>query len=66
MEYSHCSEYEHLTMEEKLLVDMRMKKFFSDTLMNGLYGPMGEYHTVLKHLERNTIKILRQEKNNGR
>lgn len=70
MEYSHCTAYEHLTMEEKLLVDRRMKEFLSDTRIKaplyGPYGPMDGYHTFLKCIEYNTIRMLKMEKNNGR
>ena len=30
----HCPEYEHLTMEEKLLVDITMRKWFMRYLLN--------------------------------
>lgn len=67
MEYGHCQAYEHLTMEEKLLVDRRMKKFLSDTLIKApLNGPMDRYHTFLKCIEHSTIRILKMEENNGR
>lgn len=59
----HCPEYEYLTIEEKLLVDIEMGEWFAHANVQDLCMPMFTFREV----ERRIIEeIKRKEKNDRR
>lgn len=54
----HCQEYENLTMEEKLLVNIEMRKWFANTSLQELCVPM----FIFREAERRIIEELLKEK----
>lgn len=59
----HCPEYENLTMEEKLLVNMEMRKWFTRMNLQDLCVPT----FIFKEAESRIIEeFKRKEKNDKR
>lgn len=56
----HCPEYENLTMEEKLLVDIEVRKWFKDT--EDLCIPM----FIFRLTESRIIEELKRKEKNDR
>lgn len=57
----HCPEYENLTIEEKLLVNIEMRKWFANTSLQEVCVPM----FIFREAERRIIERLK-EKDEGR
>lgn len=53
----HCPEYENLTMEEKLLVNIEMRKWFANTSLQELCVPM----FIFREAERRIIEELKKK-----
>ena len=53
----HCPEYENLTMEEKLLVNIEMRKWFARAKLQDLCVPI----SIFREVERRIIKELKEE-----
>lgn len=53
----HCPEYEYLTIEDKLLVDIEMKKWFKSIELKDLCVPI----SIFKAAEERIIEILKEE-----
>lgn len=53
----HCPEYENLTMEEKLLVNIEMRKWFASVKLQDLCVPM----FFFKEAEKRIIKHIKEE-----
>ena len=53
----HCPEYEYLTMEEKLLVDIEMRKWFRSTELKDLCAPI----SIFRLAESMTIEKIKEE-----
>lgn len=57
----HCPEYENLTMEEKLLVNIEMRNWFASVELQDLCVPM----FIFREAERRIIEeFKRKEKKN--
>ena len=55
----HCPEYEYLTIEEKLLVNIEMRKWFASVELQDLCVPM----FIFREAERRIIEELNIDKN---
>lgn len=53
----HCPEYEYLTIEEKLLVDTEMRKWFKSIELKDLCIPI----LIFKVAEERIIEILKEK-----
>ena len=53
----HCPEYENLTMEEKLLVNIEMRHWLATVNLQDLCVPM----FIFREAERRIIEILKEE-----
>lgn len=53
----HCPEYENLTMEEKLLVNIEMRNWFASVNLQDLCVPM----FIFREAERRIIEELKEE-----
>lgn len=53
----HCPEYENLTMEEKLLVNIEMRHWFATVNLQDLCVPM----FIFREAERRIIRELKEE-----
>ena len=53
----HCPEYEYLTMEEKLLVDIEMRKWFASVSLQELCVPM----FIFRLAESRIIEKIKEE-----
>lgn len=53
----HCPEYENLTMEEKLLVNIEMRKWFASVELQDLCVPM----FIFREAERRIIEELKEK-----
>lgn len=53
----HCPEYENLTMEEKLLVNIEMRNWFATVNLQDLCVPMFTF----KEVERRIIEKFKEE-----
>lgn len=58
----HCPEYEHLTIEEKLLVDIEMRKWFKSIELKDLCVPI----SIFKAGESRIIELLKEKETNDR
>lgn len=58
----HCPEYEYLTIEEKLLVDIEMRKWFKSIELKDLCVPISIFRTG----ESRIIEILKRKETNDR
>lgn len=58
----HCPEYETLTMEEKLLVDIEMRKWFASASLPELCVPM----FIFREAERRIIEELKWKETNDK
>lgn len=58
----HCPEYGNLTMEEKLLVNIEMRKWFANTSLQELCVPM----FIFKEAERRIIEEFKRKDKNDR
>lgn len=57
MDVFHCPEYEYLTMEEKLLVDIEMRKWFRSTELKDLCAPI----SIFRLAESRIIEKIKEE-----
>lgn len=57
MDIFHCPEYEYLTMEEKLLVSIEMRKWFASVELQNLCVPM----FIFREAERRIIEELKEK-----
>jgi len=57
MDIFHCSEYEYLTMEEKLLVDIEMRKWFRSQELKDLCAPI----SIFRLAESRIIEKIKEE-----
>lgn len=57
MDSFHCQEYENLTIEEKLLVDIEVRKWFASVNLQDLCVPM----FIFKEAERRIIEELKRK-----
>lgn len=53
----HCPEYENLTMEEKLLVNIEMRHWFASVNLQDLCVPM----FIFREAERRIIEELKEK-----
>lgn len=53
----HCPEYENLTMEEKLLVNIEIRNWFASVNLQDLCVPM----FIFREAERRIIEELKEE-----
>lgn len=58
----HCPEYENLTMEEKLLVDIERRKWFASASIQDLCVPL----FIFREAERRIIEELKEKEKNDR
>ena len=58
----HCPEYENLTIEEKLLVDAGMRKWFASKSLQELCVPM----FIFRLAESRIIEELKEKEKNDR
>lgn len=58
----HCSEYENLTIEEKLLVNIEMRHLFASVKLQDLCVPM----SIFREAERRIIEELKRKEKNDR
>jgi hypothetical protein len=58
----HCQEYEYLTIEDKLLVDIEMKKWFKSIELKDLCVPI----LIFKAAEQRIIELLKEKETNDR
>lgn len=62
MDLFHCSEYEYLTIEEKLLVDIEMKKWFRSIELKDLCVPI----SIFRAAESRIIEMLKRKETNDK
>lgn len=58
----HCQEYENLTMEEKLLVDKEVRKWFASVDIQELCVPI----FIFREAERRIIEEFKRKEKNDR
>ena len=58
----HCLEYEELTIEEKLLVDIEMRKWYARANLPDLCAPT----FIFRELERRIIEEFKRKEKNDR
>lgn len=60
--HDHCPEYENLTIEEKLLVDVEMRRWMASINLQELCVPM----FIFKEAERRIIEEFKRKERNDK
>ena len=56
-DHCHCQEYENLTMEEKLLVNIELRQWFASVRLQDLCVPI----FIFREAERRIIELLKEK-----
>ena len=62
MDGFHCQEYEYLTMEERLLVDIEMRKWYARANLPDFCAPT----FIFRELERRIIEEFKRKERNDK